>query len=173
MEQKFLSEWNIISTAVRAAVMTGNYGWVAGFGKAYYAVTKKEFTCESLKSNMAFAVEPIAPPKGHDIHMLIFFPNGHCYEAKLLNDSGRVLFMWINTTDYKTRPLLTTTGRIKIPTGRPDKVARTEQAIRENEAAPQRKPRTKPANNDNDIEAGCQTEPETDILTEDETEASN
>ncbi len=162
MEQTFLNEWAIISTAVRAAVMTGNYGWVAGFGKAYAAAVKCEFTCETLRSNMPFAVEPIAPPKGNDIHMLIFFNNGHCYEAKLLNDTGRVLLMWINTLDYRQRPLLTTTGRIKVPTNSPTNVARTERA---EFTAP--RPRRKPANEkpeNNSIADGCKTEPARDIL---------
>ena len=119
MDKKFLIEWQTISSAVRAAIMAGNYGWTIGFNKAYYAVSKTNMTAESLRQNPVFAVEPISGSKGSEaVFMLLFLPNGHCYEAKLLDESGRVLLLWLHQDNWRHRPLVSLASHFKAKKNR-------------------------------------------------------
>jgi len=126
--------WSMISQTVRAAVMSGNYTWVSSFGKAFYSLKKENFTEETLKGKTIFAVEPMDSVVGgpDDIDMLLFLDDGHVYEAKLLDASGRVRIMWLHFADFKSRPI------VSIPDIRPKFWLKNSQTTEESPAPEKR-----------------------------------
>lgn len=116
MDHKYSEAWSKISSAVRAAIQAGNFQWTNGFEKAYYTNCNEDVTVAALTTSPPFAVEPIAPMDEDDPnpHMLLFFSNGHCYEGKLLDETGRVMLLWFHHDNWEKRPLVTLSGRVAL-----------------------------------------------------------
>ena len=118
MEPKFLEDWTKISMAVRAACFEGNYVWTKGFEEAFAEMNGGEqITEQTLNKNRPFAVEPVPSPKKKAyVHMLLFLANGNCVEARLLNETGRILLLWAHMDDWRNRPLIMLPDKI-MPKG--------------------------------------------------------